>query len=58
MPPSDLDITRTAHLWIQQQGDSAMAMARATTVTYGVGGMVPVATPVLGEAQQGELAPL
>lgn len=28
MPPSDLDIHRTAHLWIQQHGDNAMAKAR------------------------------
>jgi hypothetical protein len=28
MPPSDLDITRTAHLWIQQHGDAATAKAR------------------------------
>jgi hypothetical protein len=28
MPPSDLDITRTAHLLIQQHGDEATAMAR------------------------------
>jgi hypothetical protein len=29
MPPSDLDITRTAHLLIQQHGDEATARARA-----------------------------
>ena len=28
MPPSDFDITRTAHLWIQQHGDDATAKAR------------------------------
>jgi hypothetical protein len=28
MPTSELDITRTAHLWIQQHGDSATAKAR------------------------------
>jgi hypothetical protein len=28
MPPSVLDITRTAHLWIQQHGDEATAKAR------------------------------
>ena len=28
MLPSDLDITRTAHLWIQQHGDNATAKAR------------------------------
>jgi hypothetical protein len=28
MPPSDPDITRTAHLWIQQHGDDATANAR------------------------------
>jgi hypothetical protein len=28
MPPSDLDIQRTAHLWIQQHGDDATAKAR------------------------------
>jgi hypothetical protein len=28
MLPSDLDITRTAHLWIQQHGDEATASAR------------------------------
>jgi hypothetical protein len=28
MPPSNLDITRTAHLWIQQHGDDATAKAR------------------------------
>jgi hypothetical protein len=28
MTPSDLDITRTAHLWIQQHGDGATAKAR------------------------------
>jgi hypothetical protein len=28
MPPSDLDIARTAHLLIQQHGDEAMARAR------------------------------
>jgi hypothetical protein len=28
MPPSDLDITRTAHRWIQQHGDDATAKAR------------------------------
>jgi hypothetical protein len=28
MPPSDLDITRTAHLLIQQHGDDATAKAR------------------------------
>jgi hypothetical protein len=28
MPPSDLDITRTANLWIQQHGDDATAKAR------------------------------
>ena len=29
MPPSDLDITRAAHLLIQQHGDEATARARA-----------------------------
>jgi hypothetical protein len=29
MPPSDLDIARTAHLLIQQHGDEATARARA-----------------------------
>ncbi len=29
MPPSDLDIVRTAHFWIQRRGDEAMAKARA-----------------------------
>jgi hypothetical protein len=28
MPASDLDITHTAHLWIQQHGDDATAKAR------------------------------
>ena len=28
MPPSDLDITRSAHLWIQQHGEQATAKAR------------------------------
>jgi hypothetical protein len=28
MPPSDLDIQRTAHLWIQQHGDNATTKAR------------------------------
>jgi hypothetical protein len=28
MAPSDLDITRTAHLWIQQHGDNATTKAR------------------------------
>jgi hypothetical protein len=28
MPPSDLEISRTAHLWIQQHGDNATAKAR------------------------------
>ena len=28
MPPSDHDITRTAHFWIQQHGDGATAKAR------------------------------
>jgi hypothetical protein len=28
MPPSDLVITRTTHLWIQQHGDDATAKAR------------------------------
>jgi hypothetical protein len=28
MPPSDLDITRSAHLLIQQHGDDATARAR------------------------------
>jgi hypothetical protein len=28
MPPSDLEITRTAHLWIQRHGDEATAKAR------------------------------
>jgi hypothetical protein len=28
MPPSDLDVQRTAHLWIQQHGDDATAKAR------------------------------
>jgi hypothetical protein len=28
MPPSDIDITRTAHLLIQEHGDKAMARAR------------------------------
>jgi hypothetical protein len=28
MPRSDLDITRTAHLWIQHHGDEATAKAR------------------------------
>ena len=28
MPPSDLDIVRAAHLWIQQYGDEATAKAR------------------------------
>ena len=28
MPPSDLDIHRTAHLWIQRHGDEAKAKAR------------------------------
>ena len=28
MPVSDLDITRTAHLWIQQHGDNALPRAR------------------------------
>jgi hypothetical protein len=27
MSPPDLDITRTAHLWIQKHGDDAMAKA-------------------------------
>jgi hypothetical protein len=29
MPPSELDITRAAHLLIQQHGDEATARARA-----------------------------
>ena len=28
MPPSDLDITRIAHRWIQQHGDEATTRAR------------------------------
>ena len=28
MPVSDLDITRAAHLWIQQHGDNATTKAR------------------------------
>ena len=28
MPVSDLDVARTAHLWIQQHGDEATAKAR------------------------------
>jgi hypothetical protein len=28
MPPSDLDINHTAHLWIQQHGGDATAKAR------------------------------
>ena len=28
MPVSDLDITRSAHLWIQQHGEQATAKAR------------------------------
>jgi hypothetical protein len=28
MPPSDLDITRTAHLWNQQHGDATITRAR------------------------------
>jgi len=28
MPPSDVDIQRTAHLWIQQHGDNATTKAR------------------------------
>jgi hypothetical protein len=28
MPISDLDIRRTAHLWIQQHGETALAKAR------------------------------
>jgi hypothetical protein len=28
MPPSDHDIQRTAHLWVQQHGDKATAKAR------------------------------
>ena len=28
MPVSDLDIARTAHLWIQRHGDEATARAR------------------------------
>ena len=28
MPVSDLDIHRTAHLWIQRHGDQAVAKAR------------------------------
>jgi hypothetical protein len=28
MPVSDLDIDRSAHLWIQQHGDQALAKAR------------------------------
>jgi hypothetical protein len=28
MPVSDLDINRSAHLWIQQHGDQALAKAR------------------------------
>jgi hypothetical protein len=28
MPPSDLDIERTAHLWVHQHGDDATAKAR------------------------------
>jgi len=28
MPVSDLDIARSAHLWIQQHGDQATAKAR------------------------------
>jgi hypothetical protein len=28
MPVSDVDITHTAHLWIQQHGDNALAKAR------------------------------
>ena len=28
MPASDLDINRSAHLWLQQHGDQALAKAR------------------------------
>jgi hypothetical protein len=28
MPVSDIDIARSAHLWIQRHGDAATAMAR------------------------------
>jgi hypothetical protein len=35
MSPSDLDIQRTAHLWIQQHGDNATAKARER----GLGGL-------------------
>ena len=28
MPVSDLDIQRTAHLWIQRHGENAVAKAR------------------------------
>ena len=33
MPVSDLDITRSAHLWIQRHGDQALAKARAMVET-------------------------
>ena len=33
MPASDLDINRSAHLWIQQHGDQALAKARAMVET-------------------------
>jgi hypothetical protein len=33
MPVSDLDINRSAHLWIQQHGDQALAKAREIVET-------------------------
>jgi hypothetical protein len=32
MPPSDLDITRTAHLWIQEHGDDATVTRVGTVI--------------------------
>jgi len=33
MPPSDLDIHRSAHLWIQTHGENATAKAREMVET-------------------------
>jgi hypothetical protein len=48
MPPSDLDITRTTHLLIQQHGDDATAKAREKVDECGARATPTAPTPGCG----------
>jgi hypothetical protein len=51
MAPSDLDITRTAHQWIQQHGDDATMKAREMVEKRCADGATPTApTPGCGSS--------